>query len=179
MTGVKPFHFSNKPQLVLRTAKGEGVQGVTCVGKEVVIVGFGKAEVEVCDINTLTEQRCLPVTGLRRLYDMTTCAQKKCLFIIDCVGVRVYRLDLNGRVTSWTVNGNGSGLSMTAYCNVLVTFNLTSKLKEFTQDGQLILEIRLQQDVARSHHTVQIVIASHQNGDQHRVGLVGDDGRVI
>ena len=87
-----------------------------------VLARNAKSEVQVYDVNTLTEQRRLPVAGLNDLYDMTSCAQNKRLFIIDYNCKRVYIVDLNGCVTSWTVNGNGSRLSMAAKCNVLVRF---------------------------------------------------------
>ena len=134
----------NDLQLVHRTPKGEELQGLMCLGKEVFVVRCEKSEVDVYDVNTLTKQRRLPVSGLSLLCDTPLCALKKCLFSIDYDGKRVYRVDLNGRVTSWTVNGNICGLSMAAKCNVLVTLYSTSKLKEFTRDGQFIQEISLQ-----------------------------------
>ena len=75
---------------------------------------------------------------------------------------------------------------MTPKSNVLVTLNSTSKLNEFTKDGQLIWEISLEQDVASAaspHHAVQFAsgqfVVSHVNSDQHGVCLIGDDGRAI
>ena len=57
LTGVKPLDLSNDPQLVHRTPKGEIVYGVTCLGDETFVVRSRKAEVEVYDVSTLTEQR--------------------------------------------------------------------------------------------------------------------------
>ena len=180
---TSPGVYLSDSQLVHSTATDRPIFGVTCLSDEVFVVLDGKPEVDVCDVNSLTKQRRLTVTGLSNSWDMTSYAQNKCLFIINYDGERVYRVELNECVTSWTVNGSGSGLSMTAKCNVLVTLYSPSKLKEFTQNGQLIREIILQQDVAYPHHAVQFAsgqfVGSHVNGDQHRVCLVGDDERVI
>ena len=72
LTGVKPLDFSNDSQLVHRTPKGKRVYGVTFLGEEVFVVRNNKSEVEVYDVNTLTEQRRLPVAKMSRPWDMTS-----------------------------------------------------------------------------------------------------------
>ena len=133
LTGVRSFDFSNETQLVQLIPNGENVSGLTCLGEEVIVVRKGEAEVEVYDVNSITKLRRLPV-GLSWPREMTSCTQKNCLFIINC-DRRLYRVDLNGRVTSWEVSGEGLHLSMAAKCNVLVTFKSASKFKAVTQNG--------------------------------------------
>ena len=113
--------YLSDPQFVRSTATDKPVIWVTCLGEEVFVEHDSKAEVEVYDVNTLIEQRRITVAGTNNSWNMTSCFQNKCLFIIRYGGERVYRVDMNGRATSWKVNGSAYDLSMTAKWNAHVT----------------------------------------------------------
>ena len=102
---VKLWDYSNVQQLVHRTANGSEVAGVTCLGDEVFILRHDKEEVDVFNVNTLSQQRQILVNGLRRPRDTASCAQNNCLYICENGGRRVYRVELSGSPTNWTVNG--------------------------------------------------------------------------
>lgn len=78
---------------------------------------------------------------------MTSCRANNCLYVNDYDNDTVYRVDVIGDKTvlsTWEVGSNPMGLSVNAARNVLVTCHWAKKLQEFTPNGILIREIRVQ-----------------------------------
>ena len=145
----------------------------------------GKDEVEVYSRSTNKLQRQLTVPGLKGLADMTSCKHNRCLYISDHINKCVHRVELQGKVTNWSVNDSPSGLSVTDQYNLLVTFYGVSKLKEFTTSGQQLRVISLQSGIVHPNHAVelssgQFVVCHGQGGDQtvHGVCKVDVSGHV-
>ena len=122
--------------------------------------------------------------------DITSCVQRKCLYMSDANNRCIHRYDLDGSATSkWLVPGEPLGLSVTLSCNLLVTLQgEPNKLVELSADsgqcGQCVREIALQADIKNPHYGVELTtdqfVLCHGVGDNslHRVCVVGDDGKV-
>ena len=174
--------YFNAPKLVHTMGKGETVRGITCLADEVFIVCHGRAEVQVFDVDTLSLKRRLPVTGLNSAYDLASCVQNSCLYSCNLNDDCVFKIDMKGNATSWAANGATYSLSVSSKSNVLVTCNSPSKLTEFTTDGRLLRQIRLQQTVPYLYHSVQYsngkFLVSNNSGDK-RVYVIDDDGKLV
>ena len=132
------------------------VRGVTCLGDEVFIVCDGKAEVQVFDIDTLSLKRRLSVTGLISASDLVSCVQNNCLYSCNYNGNCVFKIKIRRNSTSWVMNAVAYSLSVTFKSNILATCHQTSKLIEFTADGDLLREIDLEHAVPNPYHSVQL-----------------------
>ena len=103
---------------------------------------------------------------------MASCRRHQCIYIADCVNNVVHRVEVQKNQTiQWSLNDQPSGLSLNSLSNILVTFRLASKLKEFTTDGKLMRGISLPLDIMNPNHAVQL------NNDQFVVchGWPGDN----
>jgi hypothetical protein len=145
----------------------------------------GTDEIEVYSQTTNSLLRQLTVPGLKGKNDMTSCKHNRCLYISDHINKCVYRVELQGKVTNWSVNDVPAGLSVTAQYNLLVTCDEVSKLKEFTTRGKQLRAISLQSDIVNPFHAIQLscgqfVVCHGQVGDRvHRVCKVDVNGHII
>ena len=142
-------------------------------------------EVEVCDVNTYSLQRCLTVPNLRGFSDMTSCEHFLCLYISDPDAECVHRLGLQGNATQWPVSDELHSLSVNAAHNVLVGCRVVRKIKEFSPRGDLLRDVTLPDDVINPWHVIQLtsgqfIVCHGGPGDPvHRVCTVSADGREI
>jgi len=173
-------------QLVHTLPVGEPVCGVTSLAGEIYLLRCEERDqVEVYDVITYRQQRCLTVPNARVFTDMTSCEHNRCMYIGNAVVNCVHRLDLQGAVTRWAVNDIPWGLSVNAVHNVLVTCPWVRKIKEFSSHGDLLRELTLPDDVMRPWHAIQTrsgqVIVCHGGlGDPvRRVCMISADGRHI
>lgn len=141
--------------------------------------------------------------------DIASCELNSCLYITDmddevimryyvedCTEIGYGRSDLcfqkYGRIicdtfnlleSSWSVDDPPDGLSVTSRGSVLVTCRQARKLKEFTTDGRLLREIRLQADIKGPFYSVQLTtghyLVCHSGCELHRLCKVNADGRVM
>jgi sugar lactone lactonase YvrE len=165
--------------------KGEPVGGVTVLDNQLYVLRRrSEDQVEVYDTDTYTLQRRLTVPGLGSIADMASCMYNNCLYISDWFNSCVHRVETQGSITQWPINGKPYGLSITAAHNVLVTCREACKLKEFTTRGKMLREISLQPDVVDPWHALELttdqflVCHGDQSDPVHRVCLVSADGRV-
>ena len=135
--------YFNAHKLAHTIGKGEMVRGVACLGDEVFIVYYGKAHVQVFDVDTWSLKRQLPVTGLTSPGDMVSCAQNSCLYSCNSNGNCVFKIDAKGNTINLTTKISIYSLSVIAKSNVLAKSNTTCKLVQFTADGRLLREIVL------------------------------------
>ena len=182
--------YAPSPMLNHIVARGKVVWGVTVLFDQVFLVRHHAAEVEVYDIATLTLQRHLVISGLLVSIDMTSSANYNCLYVAD-VGRHdgktrfIHRVELNGTTTKWPLKDRPRGLSVTPDgSNVIVTCREIRKLKEYTTHGDLVREIRLQEDMTNPWHAVpltsgQFVVSHGGSSDPlHRMCLVEVNGRL-
>jgi len=172
-------------QLVHTLPEGEEVAGVTLLAGEIYLLrGKDRDQVEVYDVITYRLQRCLTVSVDFKFSDMTSCEHNRCMYIGDYADY-VHRLDVQGAVTRWAVNGTPVGLSVNAAHNVLVTCLTVRKIKEFSSRGDLLRELTLPGDVIDPVHAIQTrsgqFIVCHGGVDDpvNRVCMISADGRHI
>jgi len=171
-------------QVVHTLPEGEEVYGVTSLADEVYVLREQERDqVEVYNVINYRLQRRLTLPNICEFIDMTSCEHYRCVYIADD-GKCIHRLDVQGAVTQWAVNGNSQGLSVNAAHNVLVT--CLRKIKEFSSHGDLLRELTLPDDVVRPCHSIQTrnseFIVCHRgltNDPVHRVCKISPDGRHI
>jgi len=170
-------------QLVHTLADGERVCGVTLLAGEIYLVrDKERDQVEVCDVTTYRLQRRLTVPYAILLTDMTSCEHNRCVYIGDHGGECIHRLDVQGAVTRWAVNGSPVGLSVNAAHNVLVTCYEVRQIKEFSSYGNLLQEIALPSEVINPWHAIQtrsgqFIVCGGCFGDPvHSVCMISADG---
>jgi len=173
-------------QVVHTLPEGEQVVGVTSLAGEIYVLrDKERDEVEVYDVISYRLQRCLTVPNARSFVDMTSCEHYCCIYIGDPRVECIHRLDAQGPVTQWPVNGEPAGLSVNAQRNLLVTCRKAHKIKEFTTDGEIVRTVLLPGDVINPRHTVQtrseqFIVCHGELGDAvHRVCMISADGRHI
>jgi len=165
-----------------------GVPGVTSVDDELFVL-LQRDENQVCvySINDYQLLRHLSVPRYTPDYrsDMTSCVRHKCLYMSDPDNSCILRYELaSSATTEWSVPGEPRGLSVTPSGSLIVLCvcpDETIKLVEFHADGrQRMRGIKIQ----CPWHSVQLttgqfVVCHGECGrGQHRVCIVGDDGKV-
>ena len=177
------------PRVVKKISTDARVHGVTSVDDELfVLLDRDVDQVAVYSINDYQLLRHLTVPGLERndLNDMTSCVQRKCLYLSDSHNIHRYNLrSSDGPIIQWRVPSPPAGLSVTPSCNLLVVCYEPRKLVELSADsGQCVREITLQADMKCPLHCVQLTTGQYvvchgfRDTDLHRVCLVGDDGKL-
>jgi DNA-binding beta-propeller fold protein YncE len=141
--------------------------------------------ITIYDTETYSVQRSLQIPRLGAVIDMTACNRHQCIYISDWTNKVVHRVENKNIITQWPVNDVPDGLSVNSVHNVLVTCDLVGKIKEFTTDGKLIREIRLQADIVHPLHTVELItdqfVVCHGEVDDpvHRVCIVNSTGCIL
>ena len=166
--------------------------GVTSVDDELfVLLRRERNQVAVYSINDYQLLRHLNVPRNEPGYnpgncdDITSCVQRKCLYMSDWDNSCIRRCELASSATSkWPVPGKPLGLSVTTSGKLLVTCQHPNKLVELSVDnGQLVREIALQADIEYPHDSMQlspgqILLCHGFRSTLHRLCIVGDDGKV-
>jgi DNA-binding beta-propeller fold protein YncE len=141
--------------------------------------------ITIYDTQTYRVQRLLKIPHLAAVEDMTSCKRHQCIYISDFTNKVVHRVENKNAITQWPVNDVPYGLSVNSVHNVIVTCHLVGKIKEFTTDGKLIREIRLQADIVNPWHAVEritdqfIVCHGDLKDPLHRVCIVNSNGRIL
>jgi hypothetical protein len=139
----------------------------------------------VYDTRTFTIQDRLHLPGLGNVKDMTSCKTRLCVYIADWSNCSIHRIENKRTFSQWFVHDVPCGLSVTAACNVLVTYRDIGRVKEYTTDGMFLREISLESDMLHPWHTVEFkedlffVCHGSDHDPLHRVCLVGPTGRTL
>ena len=142
-------------------------------------------QVEVYDTISYHLLRCLTVSGICSVADMTSCKHYRCVYIGDHISRCVHSLDEQGSTTSWNVSNVPSGLSVNGAHNVMVTCRFVRKVKEFSSHGDLLRVLTLPDDVINPFHAIQtrsgqfLICHGDRDDPVHRVCTVSSDGRHI
>jgi DNA-binding beta-propeller fold protein YncE len=164
-------------------AKGNSVRGVTLLGNKLFVVRCPSLQqIEVYDSATFVLLRPLLVPGFVGVpHGVTSCSTNNCLYVSDysslsCSGA-VFRIELRGDanvVKNWRVNGCPNGLSVNGNGHVIVAVRSAGdvdRIMEISTHGSLIREIRLQPEVTKIWHAVQLtgdlfVVSHGERGDR-------------
>jgi len=93
------------------------------------------------------------VQGLRAPQDMVSCGRQRCLYVADSDRDVVHRVLSDGVSSVWPLKDKPSALSVIrrlsdvdapcAASNLLVTFTVSRKLREYSPDGRMLRQISL------------------------------------
>jgi len=160
------------------------INGITVLGNELFVVRGSMKEVEVFDSNTFDLVRKLTIPDSKRIYGIGSCSHFNCLYISDYELNKVHRYDLLDNVTTnWSLSGRCYRLSVTREFTVLTILHENRRIQEYTTNGALIREIRLDVSIETPLHCVQLsnghFAVSHTGGSQHRVCIVDLHGHII
>jgi len=142
-----------------------------------------------CDQKTTSESHCYSIhlrCQQRQRFLLSFLCILLYLYLANEVNDHIYRLQLDGSQTKWSVKDKPAKLSVTSQFNVLVTIRTKRLLKVFTTDGKQLLKINLQSDVTNPWHSIQlsddkflVCHGSSSRGDIiHRVCTVNNSGHV-
>jgi len=173
-------------QVVHTLPEGEPVRGVTSLADEVYVLrDKERDQVEVYDVINYRLQRRLTVPDICEFVDMTSCEHYRCVYIADCIVYLIHRVDVQGVVAQWAVDGRSWSISVNAAHNVLVTCSDDGyKIKEFTSHGEFLRVLSLPGDLNNPHHTIQtrngeFIVCHGYGGNSHRVCKISADGHDI
>lgn len=164
-------------------AEGGPVIAVTSLGYEIYVLRPERRnQVEVYDVVTDRLQRRLTVPNTHgRFADMTSCEHHLCLYISAHIDEYVHRVDLDGEVLAWDVEGKPCGLSVNKAHHLLVTCADYSLIKEFSSNGDYIRYVILPCEVVNPWHAIQltkgqfVVCHGAENDIVHRVCVMSSN----
>jgi len=145
--------------LVIPSQNIDRVLAVTSLNDDVFLMRKASQQVEVYDAVTLTFQRHIAVPGLgSSSYGLTACPNNNCLYLSDWDYSSVHRVELSGSnaVKKWSVASNPRGLSVNKVHKLVVACCGANKLQEYSTDGRLVREIRLQAGLTCPWHAIQL-----------------------
>ena len=158
---------------------------------ELYLVRYLSPEVEVYDAASLTLQRHLAINEVSLPFDLVSSTKYRCLYVADLGHAgrddeSIHRVDLNGNTTKWRLGEEPSGLSVTPDgSNIIVTCRSARKLQEYADDGKLMREIFLQEDIVGPLHAIQLIsgqfVVCHcglASESQSRLSVTQDDGQT-
>lgn len=171
--------FISEPKL-LRVIPGDsGAVGVTVVNNELFIVRAEADKVEVYDMEALALKRHVTIHGMKDPWGLAACSHNNCLYISDNKLRSIRRVDLStDKIASWSIGCAPCGLSITIRGTLLVTVMRPPKMQEYTSDGILKREVKLDVSVRHPLHAVQqssgLLVVSHGSSGQNRVCIIAD-----
>jgi hypothetical protein len=190
------------------------VVGVTSIHRQLFVLRSPTEQrIQVYDVNTFVlQQHTVPVNGLSDVIScggLTSCVTNNCLYVSDWDKDIVHKVELatGNKVSNWRVGDGPMGLSVNSACNLLVTCSAADKIQEYTSNGSLVREIRLQSSVANlfPHHAIQLTgghlavsywnykdkfvnsmfvgnrenDVDYSNDDKYDVGEIDNQGRIV
>ena len=125
----------------------------------------------------------------KHLCDMTSCSEKKCIYISDNDAVCIHRIGVDVSLSKWAVKGSPRGLSVTGSCNLLVTCcdwrGKDCKLLELnSENGECVCEILLESNIEWPWHGVQLnngqyVVCCGTRISNSGLIQIAQDGKVV
>lgn len=142
--------------------------------------------IDVYDTAAFDLRRRLNVTGVVRcVTDMASCPACPVVYVADRCSRTIHAVDEHGGLAAqWHTGDVPQGVSVNFRSNVVVTFGMTRRLREYTPAGRLVNEVSVQQDVVNPKHAVQLdddqyaVVHGLWADPLHRVCLVDGLGTV-
>lgn len=168
------------------------VRGLAILDRRLYAGYYEHCEIEEFEMKTCLEFSSLGLIRIPKLggvADLTSCSKNSCVYVADWKnhGV-IHRLEKENenRITRWSVDDYIDGISVTSSSgNVLVTCSDSASIKEFTTEGHLVREVKLQSGVDHPHHAIQlnadqfVVCHGLAKGSRNRVCLVNSSGQVL
>jgi len=182
-SGMKP----RVPRLkhIIPSQDRDSVSAVTSLGDYVFLVRHNSQQVEVYDAETFTLHHQITIPGLGPYpRGLAACYVNNCIYASDWNNDSIHRVELSGsnEVKKWSVADSPAGLSVNRAHNLVVTCYWASKLHEYTTEGSLVREIRLQAGVSLPCHAVQLSTGHYvvsQGMSPGVVSVVGVEGQLV
>jgi len=140
----------------------------------------GNHTVQVYDPTTFQSQGNISVSGLQQVCGLVSCAMNNCLYASDPSTSSVFRIELSGKITNWSVSTQPAGLSVNSVNNILVTFPSQNCVREYTTHGSLVREIVLPRGfIASLNHVIQLTNGQFVVSSNRGVCIVNADGQIV
>jgi len=166
--------------------EGRCVWGVASFNGRLYVGRALSRELEIYDAVSLTLQRRLAVSGLGCINDMAARPGGSFMYVSDNCYDLIHVIDDAGVRRRWSVEGSPLGVSVTPVgSNVLATFDEggVGLLREYTPEGDVVREIRLESGMETPTHAVQLAASryavsqgAHGQGKLHRVSIIDERG---
>jgi len=188
---LKLTSFLSQPTLlhVISDSKSRPpVNGVSVLGSQLFVARSYVKSLDVYNTISFTLTRKLKIPGSKYLESIVACQHNNCLYISDTRQKILYRrrFDRTENVRSnWSINERCGGLSVTRSYSVLVTLVDVRRVQEYTTDGSLMRDIRLENSIEDPLHCIQLssdrFVVSHGNmsTDQSRVCIIDTNGHIV
>ena len=161
------------------------VIGAVAVNGEIFVLQYeSDGQVRAYDGQTFTLTRHISIPDVKNAHSVAGCSYNSCLYVGDTGHKCVHRIDIEtGSVKKFTTGDPPRGISLTKSHNLLVTTELSNKIKEYTTEGSLIREISIDASMDRPQHAKELpngqFVVSHLGSAQHRVCVVDTSGCVV
>jgi hypothetical protein len=186
---AQSFSSTHGVQLQQVIDRSTGVRALTILNNELfVITDKHSQQVNVYESrDKFTLTRHIQVPDMKNPRSIAASDRHQCLYIGDtALPYVVHVIDVrNSSYNKWSLSAEPYGVSVTSDNNVLVTLYRAKVLEEYTTDGALIRQIKLDDSIDGVHHSVQLstgqFVVSHgyNNATQPRVVIVDESGRVV
>ena len=176
---------------VVHTFRAEySIIGLTLLNNELYLLD-SEDQVSIYSTADFTLRRLItmPTMYVMCTSDITSCAQKQCVYVADRShdASYIHRVGSDGSECKWRVRGAPYGLSVTHRAELLVTCNDvdgSDKLLVLSSDsGQLVRQVLPQVEPRHLFHGLQLednrYLVCHGKCGTGRISLVGANGRVI
>jgi len=151
--------------------------------------------VDVYNCGNFVLKREISIQNSTSLWAIVACQSNNCLYIGDAGQKVVHRYELGNEGVSlmWAVGGVCHSMSVTKTNSVVITLRDAKLIREYTTEGVLIREIRLDTSIEGPQHSVQLsnglfavshdtygqLVVSHGGAEKHRVCLVDIAGCIV
>jgi len=161
------------------------VYGITVVDQLLFVVRAWSTDIEVYDASAYCLLRRLSVPHLRDVTDMAGCQHHRCLYLADCEGRALHTVSLEDvqAAGQWSLGDKPYGVSVTPRGHVVVSFCETSVVTMFTNAGDLLRQVAVDQVVNLRHAVVrdtgQLVICHGSLQLTAGVSIIDAEGHVV
>jgi len=148
--------FLHNPTLlhVLNTSKG--IWDITVLGEKLFVLQGMNGILSVYNTNNLKLSHEIEISDSSFLNAIVVCAHNNCLYVSSCNQLHRYDLLLKTVIKHWSVDRYCWGLSVTRSHTLLVALSDANRIQEYTADGSLVMEIRLDCSIKSPRHCIQL-----------------------
>jgi len=188
---LKLTMFLSRPTLlhvIPEDKRRQILKGIAVLGSELFVVRNDVSSLDVYNTIDFTLTSKLKIPGSIYPQSIVACKHNNCLYISDCAQKIIYRcrFDRSKNVLSnWSVGERCGGLSVTSSYSVLVTSCIVKRVQEYTTDGSLIRNIRLDYSIEYPRHCIQLssdrFVVSHGRGsiELRPVCIIDTSGHIV
>jgi len=161
--------------------------GITAIDSMLYVISQDSKDISVYSATGFVFLKTVTIDRLINPNDIGSCKFNHCLYICDWSTALIFRVKVSEEIEqiNWSTDKDLGCLSVTDEHTILRAGYLSSKVKEYTSDGELIRSIELENDFKPWHAIKLGGINTHfvicQGGNSkpcHRVCLIDINGKV-